>query len=275
MKPPPDDELDDAAGDDREIVDTEGGCALPPIFCRDGEDAATTDEPIEYVYVFKKQPSKQMSFVDFRPVDQLQDLNNLLEQFGPGTYTLQGRAANRGRTLKQVAVVVGSEHGDGSPRGALEHVPRGGFDLDKLIATASPLVAIVTAIWDKREAARREEREAERIRQAEERRRDDERNERFMSLMTGLMKARNEDLETIVREKQQANAPSSARERTAFEDGLASALEMLKSAREEGLAGDDLETRLVGLAEAFVAGRKKGDDDIASVVANPNGAANS
>ena len=270
MKPPPD-ELGDAGEDDREIVDTEGGCALPPIFCREGDDDATTDEPIEYVYVFKKQPSKQMAFIDFRPVAQLEDLTQLLEQFGPGTYTLQGRAANRGRTLRQVAVVVGSEHGEASPRGGLEHVARGGLDVGKLIETASPLLAIVTAILDKREAARREEREAERIRQVEDRRRDDERNERFMSLMTGLMKARNEDLETIVREKQQASAPSSARERTAFEDGLASAMEMLKSAREEGLGGDDLESRLVGLAEAFVAGRKKAEADIVE----PNGAANS
>lgn len=274
MKPPPPDDLDDAGGDDgREVIDTEGGYPLPPIFCRDGDgdDDATTDEPIEYVYVHKKQPSKQMAFIDFRPAEQLSDLSQLLEQFGPGTYTLQGRAANRGRTLKQICVVVGSETAELMPGRVLEHAPRGALDLLKLAEGAAPILAIVTTMLDRREAARREERELERQRLAEERRREDERSERYMTLMSQLMRARNEDLEVLVREKQAASAPSSARERTAFEDGLASALEMLKSAREEGIAGDDIETRLVGLAEAFVAGKKKADADLVDVVTNGAG----
>lgn len=282
MKAPGDDEVDEERGrqpDDKEVIEHQG-FLLPPILLRDDDpETTTTHQRIAFIYVFKKQPSKQLAYLDWRPADQLNDLGDLLEQFGAGTYTLQGRGEDRRTTLRNHTVVVGSEHGElpHNARAALERTGREQMDFTKIVsgvvAAAAPLLAMVTGVLDKREQQRREDREREEQRRREDRERDDARNERFMQTMTSLMSARNQDLEGLVRglqeQRAQATAPAGSRERQAYEDGLASALEMIRTAKEEGLGGDDFETKMLGLVEAFAVGQNKAHGDVAAAVRPP------
>jgi hypothetical protein len=271
-----DDDVGELDDDDKEIVE-QPGYEVPSIFLRDGA-ATHTKEPIAFIYVHQKQPSKQMAYVDFRPVDQLQDLGDLLEQFGPGTYTLQGRGENRRQMMAQVTVVVGQELGQGVAGGrAMDRMPtREPMDLTKVVAgvaaAAAPVVSLVLGYLEKRDVERREDRDRERERMSEERRRDDERNERFMATMTGLMKARNEELTDRLTERQQQQAPGEAREKKAYQDGLADALALIDEAKENG--GGDIETRVLSLIESFAAGKQKGDSDAEKAIAAATAAAN-
>lgn len=284
MRPPAppthdDDELepaaDDPVGDGKETFTL---YELPPIFVTADGDNSATVKKIEVVYVYKKLPSKQISYIDWRPIAELSDLKDLLEQFGAGTYCLQGRAHNRVATVKQIYHTVGSDT-------AAEIIPsrgapaRGELDVAKLatgiVAIASPILAIMTDLMDRRDKARAEDRHREEERRSDERRREDDRNQAFMTTMSQLMTARNSDLEAMVRAGNEARvvaaAPPAARLNDAFQDGQASVLEIIRTVKEEGLAGEDMESRVLGIVEAFATGKKKADADDAAPAA-PNGA---
>jgi hypothetical protein len=273
----PDDELD--ALDDVDDIDPEDGKEilttheLPELFCR-GEEA--DDQPtlkrIATVFVQRKHPStKELSYIDWKPIEQLSTVAELLEQFGPGTYRVQGRADDRKTVIKQIFHTIGDAEAEVLTmrgRGALERSAHQAsqFDLTKIVAAvtaiSTPLLGVIGTLMDRRDAARREERE-----------REEKRQEMFMTTMSQLMNARNQDLEHLLKASQRPAAGGGSAE--AYQEGQATALELLRAAKEEGLTGEDLETKMLSLLESLAVGAKKGETDAAGAAAAANGAASS
>lgn len=279
MRPPapstiPADDDDGADAVDVDHVDARDGKEvvtlydLPELFCRgeDDQDAPTTRR-ISTVFVQRKHPStKELAYIDWKPVEQLSTVQDLLDMFGPGTYRVQGRADDRKTVIKQIFHTVG----DAEPevlglrrRGELERTaaaPR--LDITQLAAAvtaiATPILGVLGGLMDRRDAARREERE-----------RDEKRQEMFMTTMTQLMTARNSDLESMLRAAQRPSSANTPAE--AYQEGQAATLELIRAVKEEGLGGEDAETKILSLLESLAAGAKKGEGDAAAAGAGANG----
>ena len=255
--------------DGREVVNT---YELPALFVKEGTDNAPTTRPIVWAYVWKKQGAS-LGFIDFHPIEEMADLDQLRDAYGAGVYQVQGRGANKKDTVKQVTLTIG-----GSVRAEVIHAPapsRAELDFAKLATAAvtvvTPLLTLWTSIQDKRDERERERREDERRHRDEERQREDARSNAFMESMTKLMGARMNDLEALLKAQQAAGGVGSGggnKVVEAYNSGQADTLELIRAIKEDGLAGEDLESRLVGLFEAFAVGKNKAKEEIAESEAN-------
>ena len=268
MKPPEGDdgELElEEPGDQRgrDVVEL---YELPPLFTKEGTDNAPTTRPIVWCYIWKKQGAS-MGFIDFVPVEDLDDVDKLRDSLGAGVYQVQGRGANKKDVVKQVTVTIG-----GVQRAeVLAHAPaRAELDFTKLaagaVAALTPLLSLYESMSEKREARERERRQEEQRLRDEAREREDKRNEVFMTTMTNLMGARNADLEALLKAQQAAGGVGSGggnKVIDSYNAGQADTLELIRAIKEDGLAGEDLESRLVGLFEAFAVGKNKAKEEIA------------
>lgn len=248
----------------REVVDT---YELPALFVKEGTDNAPTTRPIVWAYVWKKQGAS-LGFIDFHPIEEMADLDQLRDAYGAGVYQVQGRGANKKDTVKQVTLTIG-----GAVRSAevMQHAApsRAEIDFAKLATAAvtvvTPLLALWQSIQDKRDERDRERREDERAHRADERTREDARSNAFMESMTKLMGARMTDLEALLKAQTAAggaSSPGGNKIVEAYNTGQADTLELIRAIKEDGLAGEDLEGRLVGLFEAFAVGKNKAKEEI-------------
>jgi hypothetical protein len=150
---------------------------------------------------------------------------------------------------------------------------RAEIDFAKLATAAvtvvTPLLALWQSIQDKRDERDRERRDDERVHRADERTREDARSNAFMESMTKLMGARMTDLEALLKAQTAAAAGGVGGSGggnkivEAYNTGQADTLELIRAIKEDGLAGEDLESRLVGLFEAFAVGKNKAKEEIA------------
>lgn len=274
----PADELDDRGiteGDVDEIDPRDGKEVittwdLPPIFVsgNDASDLPTTRR-IEVVFVSRKNAAKELAYIDWKPIEQLEDISQLLDIFGPGTYRVQGRASDRKTVVKQIFHTVGAETQEvlsHRERAALERSARAPqLDLTQIVAAvtaiATPVLGVLGTLMDRRDAARREERE-----------RDEKRAEMFMTTMTQLMNARNSDLEHMLKASQRPSSANTPAE--AYQEGQAATLELIQAIKDQGLAGEDSESKLISLVEAFMTGKTKADAEAVAAAQAAQAAAN-
>ncbi len=258
------DELEPAVGDHRgkDVIEL---YELPALFCKEGTDNAPTTRPIVWAYVWKKQGAS-LGFINWHPIEEMADLDQLRDVYGAGIYQVQGRGSNRKDTVKQVTVTIGAGEG------TMSHAPapaRAELDIVKLggaiVAVATPILGLLKEMWDRSDEKRRAERQEDERRRSEERARDDARQQAFMQTMTGLMTARNSDLEAMVKAKQSGTVNGTAE---AFADGQASTLEMLRVIKEEGLGGEDAESKIISLVGSFMQGKQQADKDVEAAQAN-------
>jgi hypothetical protein len=274
-----DDELEpgDAPEGDHRAPDQVDLYELPGMFVKEGTDNAPTTRPIVWAYVWKKQGAA-LGFIDFHPIEEMADLDQLRDAYGPGVYQIQGRGANKKDTVKQVTVTIGAGAGAQVIPYAAPQAARAELDIAKFAGIATTILTPLLTMWEgfsqRREERERARREEERAARAEEREREDARQNAFMTTMTGLMSARNQDLEALLRAQQAAPAPAAAGgARAAYSEGQADTLELIRAIKEEGLGGEDAESRIAGILEAMVVGKIKGDSDAAAAAAAPaNGA---
>lgn len=271
------DELDDEPVRDRRPRDVVELYELPPLFAKEGTDNAPTTRPIVWAYVFKKQGA-QMGFIDFHPIEDMADIAQLRDAYGAGVYAVQGRGANKKDTVKQVTVTIG-----GVERMAqVVHAPpsRAELDLSKIASAAVAVVTPLLTLWermnDRSETRRREEREAEDRRRADEREREDARQTTFMQTITSLMGARMTDMEALLKAQHAAGGAGSSggkRIAEAYQEGQADALELIRAVKSEGLGGEDSESKILGIVESFLVGKKKADEDLQQQNGAPDAAA--
>jgi hypothetical protein len=246
---------------------------LPPLFAKEGTDNSPTTRPIVWAYVYKKQGA-QLGFLDFHAIEEMSDIDQLRDAYGGGVYSVQGRGANRKDTIKAVSITIGG-------RADVVHqapaATRAELDFTKIAGAAMAVLTPVLTIWEsiseKREQREERRREDERRARAEERERDDARQTAFMQSMTQLMGARMTDLEALLKAQQAAGGGAAGSKiHEAYSQGQAETLELIRMVKEEGLGGEDLESKVVGLVESFMIGKKKADEDVAAA-ANGKGPA--
>lgn len=243
---------------------------LPAIFIELAGDNAPTLIEIKTVYVYKKTPSRKLSYINWFPITECDEPEKLLELCGPGTYCVQGRGIGRDNNIRQVYLSVGDEI-EGptyAHRAQLERTGSAKLNFTDLVsaavAAATPLLGLWEGISEKREAQRAAERQEERERREAERTREDARNQTFMESMTKLMGARMTDLEALLKAQQAAGGASSAngnKLQDAYQTGQTDTLELIRMVKEEGLGGEDLESKIVDLIGSFAKGRQQGEED--------------
>lgn len=264
-------ELDELEPRDVRGKDVVDQWELPAIFAKEGTDNSPTTRPIAYAYVYKKQGA-QMGFIDFHPIEEMSDVDQLRDQYGSGVFMIQGRGPNRKDTIKAVSVTIGGR------AEVMMHAPpaaKAELDFTKIasaaIAVVTPLLTLYESFANKRDERDERRREEERRARVEERERDDARQTAFMQSMTQLMGARMTDLEALLKAQQAAGGAGSSggtKLHDMYAQGQADTMELIRAVKEEGLGGEDLEGRLVGLFEAFAVGKNKAKEDIAE---NANG----
>src|SRR6266545_3526804 len=183
---------------------------VPPLFFDPDKEDEPLLQQIETVYVFKKLSNGQVSCLDWRPVQDLQDEIDLLKAFGPGTYMLQGRGANRGRVVRQVYRTVGIE--ESTPNNIAAAYPLPAMPaVTKDAATALTAIGgMVLSFFEKAAERAARERELTLKEQLAAQEREAERQRQFLATMktqsdetlrtiTQLTQARVGDLEAIIR----------------------------------------------------------------------------
>lgn len=256
---------DEVAAGDKEIVDVpEEGYPLPPLFVSDDGGNANTTQHIDTVLVSKKnEKTKRLDYIDWRPVEQMSTLDQLLEQFGPGEYLVSGRLLDR-RTIVRARMVSVGATDVREAQAMLPPQPRE-FNFEKLAtgiaAAVAPVLAFVTSMMERGAIARDKERELDRQRISEDRARTEAMFEKMMTMVTTTLGARHEDTGALVQALLSAKTESPGggpTEAKAYKEGQADALEMLAALKEGGVLGPDSETQVIDLLKSFAAGANEG-----------------
>ncbi len=230
---------------------------LPPVFCVDDPKMnQDTAHPIEVVLVSKKGKDRQFSYVDFRPIEKLQTLDDLLDQFGPGTFLLSGRLIDR-RTIVLVRMqTVGHEESEEyRPAHALAPQASGGMDLAKLIASLSALAGPVIALLQQNAEARRAE-----ARAAQER--EQRHHETLMQTVVQCLNARMGDIEGLAN-RGGAGAGGGGGSANTYRQAMEDALALIETLKGEG----DTDSRVLDLLQSFATGAKQGQGADPSAIA--------
>lgn len=259
--------------DDREVVEVPQGYDLPEIFLTAEGPNDPTDVPIEFIYVWRKNPGGTLTTLDWRPPNEIPDARSIEATWGPGTYQLQGRAGDRKKTIRQIMIHVGDTTRPAQVMSPV--VQRAELDAVKLGTTIAAIVgAIASAVQpmlDRAESARREEREQrERDRQLErermdrERERDENRNQTLLTLITNLTKSRQDDLEALLRGQLSAKGSASTGSGEAYREGQTDMLQMIEVLRDQAPDKESFEIEMVKLVQAMVTGKNQAATDIAN-----------
>ena len=264
----------DPAPDDGDAV-TMYPC--PPLFLKEEE---TTDErpltaEIKTVIVHRRRGIKDLPYLGWKTIEELWEAEDVLREYGEGTYILYGRGLDRRNNIRVVTLTVGDPDARKaivSPRPA----PRSEVDFAKVVGAVATAAAPFLALWqeaarERREEARRD-REREDERRREERERDQQRHNEQMDFIAKLAAARNDDLVALL--KTQAETKSSGGTAESYREGQADAIAMLAELREGGLGKEDPENKLIDLLGSLVAGGRMGKEQAEAfkkAVAEANG----
>lgn len=250
--------------DPAELDDAVTMYPCPPLFLK--EDETADERPlaaeIKTVIVHRRRGIKDLPYLGWKTIEELWEAEDLLREYGQGTYILYGRGLDRRNNIRVTTLTVG----DPDERKAAIVAPRPSkgneIDFAKVIgaisAAAAPFVAIFQdAARERREEARRE-RDRDDERRREERERDQTRHNEQMEFIAKLAAARNEDLVTIL--KTQAERTSTSGSASDYQQGQADMVALMTEMRESGMGKEDPENKLIDLLGSLVAGGRLGKD---------------
>jgi hypothetical protein len=259
--------------DDREVIEVPQGHELPEIFVTVEGENLPTAKAIEFIYIWRKNPGGTLTTLDWRPPSELPDARSIEATWGPGTYQLQGRAGDRRTVIRQIMIHVGDATRPAQVMSPM--VQRAELDAVKLATTVAAIVgAIATAVqplFERSDAARREEREQrdrdrelERVRMDRERERDESRNQTLLTMITNLTKSRQDDLEALLRGQIASKGSATTGSGEAYREGQTDMLQMIEVLREQSPDKETFEVEMVRLVQAMVTGKNQAREDMAN-----------
>jgi hypothetical protein len=239
------------------------GYAVPQILLRDDEIDPRTEREIATIFVFKKAKDGRLTYLGWKSVGDLPDLDTLLRSgdYGPGSYKLQGRGADLRAVIREVFVTCGDVDEDRSaPARYALPPPRSELDVAKIVTSVASALAPLMQLWqtvdERRRADDRERRERDEARDRERREQEREFRERELTLITQALTSRNIEMSDMVKAMLSTQAAAPGGNSKAYKDGQEDALAMLATLREEGMLGDPEQTQLLNLVQSFVAGAR-------------------
>lgn len=248
---------------EKEIIDAQvEGFEVPTILLPDDREDTPSEKKIEVILVLKKL-KQGLTYLGWKPIAELQSLDDLMHIYGSGTYMLQGRAMDMRHNIRQRVVSVGAEEDSQSGGRPALPPPRYEVDIAKIVATVvtalTPILGLFQQADERRRSEAREVREREADRDRETREREREARERELAMLTQTLSSRNVELSELLKGllAQSGATTGGASDAKAYRTGQEDALALLATLKETDMLGDGTETKILDLMQSFIVGGKQ------------------